>query len=77
MQVFVQKQFVPGKTKKPIDRADCTDCFQQTKGDMVKIAAMAETTGTIYNYWGGECVCDPGYAERKGGERKKDGKIEL
>lgn len=36
---------------------------------MVKIAAMAETTGTIYNYWG-ELVCDPGCAEG-GGERKK------
>lgn len=38
---------------------------------MVKIAAMAETTGTIYNYWG-ELVCDPGCAEGGVNEKKKN-----
>lgn len=52
--------------KMPIDRADCTDCFQQTKGDMVKIAATAETTPTIYNYWGGMGVRSGGCAEGRG-----------
>lgn len=59
MQVFLfrnnSSREIPKKKKKkkPIDRADCTGCFQQTKEDMAKIATTTETTGTIYSYGGG------------------------